>query len=46
MVFSEYIFGEKPSLNIFVDSVQSFIRKHKKKSEVEEADLIGFYLES
>ena len=44
-IFSDHIFVEKSSLRIFVDSVQEYIKDHKKNSKVEKAELVGFYLE-
>ena len=39
------MFVEKPSLKIFLESVQNWIKNNKKSSEVQKGDLIGFYLE-
>lgn len=46
MIYTEQVLVEKNHLKMFVDSVQSTIRGKKKKAEVNEAELIGFYLEN
>lgn len=43
-VFIEHVFIEKSSLNTFVQSVQEYIKEHRKNTEVESAVLIAFYL--
>jgi hypothetical protein len=43
-VYIEYVFGEKPSLKVFLDLVQEYIKNNKKDSIVTKGDLIGFYL--
>lgn len=44
-MYIEHIFVEKPSLKVFLDSVQEYIKNNKKDSTVSKGDLIGFYLE-
>lgn len=31
-IYSDHIFGDKSSLNLFVDSVQKYIRENKKNT--------------
>jgi hypothetical protein len=44
-IYHEYVFAEKNTLKIFLDSVQEEIKQNKKKSVVVLADLVGYYLE-
>lgn len=44
-IYISHVFVEKPSLKVFLDSVQEHIKSNKKDSAVGKGDLIGFFLE-